>query len=94
MRFPLLLLSLLTFVLPQISTAEILSPTDKIVEKFMELDADESESITFDEYQILVMDRLGNRFIEMDTNGDEQVTAEEYRNFWVDKKSQHYRPRR
>jgi len=94
MRFTLFLLAFITFFLPQVATCEISSTTDKIVEKFMELDIDESETVSFDEYEIMVMQRLGDRFIEMDTNDDDEISPEEYRAFWVKKKSQYYRPRR
>ncbi|MCF6209010.1 MAG: hypothetical protein L3J61_06495 [Ghiorsea sp.] len=60
----------------------------------MELDVDESEGISFEEYETMVLQRMSERFYEMDTNHDDEVSAEEYRAFWKVKKAQHYRPRR
>jgi len=86
--------SLFALLLPQITAAEILTATDKVVERFMELDLDESESVSFEEYQTMVLQRLDTRFTQMDGDADGEVSDEEYRQFWVDTKSQHYRPRR
>jgi len=86
--------SLLALFLPQISAAEILTATDKVVERFMELDLDESESVSFEEYQTMVLRRLDKRFSQMDKNADGEVSDEEYRNFWTTTKSKYYRPQR
>jgi len=94
MRLPLLFLAFSSFLLPQVATCEISSATDKIVAEFMELDIDEYGSVSYEEYELMVLDRLGDRFIQMDADGDEEVTEEEYRNFWTEQKSQFYRPRR
>lgn len=94
MRLSLLFLTLFALLLPQVSTSEVLTPTDKIVEKFMELDLDESESVSFEEYELMVKQRLIDRFNEMDSNDDDEISEEEYRKFWIEKKSQFYRPRR
>jgi Ca2+-binding EF-hand superfamily protein len=94
MRFPLFLLVLSSFLVPHVATAEITSTTDKVVEKFMALDFDESETVSFDEYELMVMERLGERFNQMDADEDNEISEEEYRIFWVEQKSQYYRPRR
>ncbi len=94
MRFPLFLITLMLLLLPRAAAAEVLSATDKVVESFMELDFDESGTVSFDEYELMVMQRLGDRFIAMDADGDEEISEEEYRKFWIEQKSQYYRPRR
>ena len=94
MRFFWFVIAIFLVAQPQLATAEMASATDKIVESFMELDFDESESVSYDEYELMVIQRLADRFIEMDTNEDEQISAEEYRAFWTEQKSQYYRPRR
>lgn len=94
MRLLMFFIACLTFFSPQIASAKILSATDKIVEKFMELDFDESEGVSFEEYEVMVLQRMSVRFYEMDANHDDEVSAEEYRAFWKAKKSQYYRPRR
>jgi hypothetical protein len=94
MRFTLFFLIFMGMMMPQAATSEILSATDKIVKKFMQLDFDESEGVSFEEYELMVLQRMGERFYKMDTNGDDEVSAEEYRAFWKAKKAQYYRPRR
>ena len=94
MRFTLFFLAFMGMMMLQTATSEILSTTDKIVEKFMELDFDESEGVSLEEYEMMVLQRMGERFYEMDTNDDDEVSAEEYRAFWKAKKAQYYRPRR
>ena len=94
MRLLMFFIASLTFFSPQIASAEILSATDKIVEKFMDLDFDESEGVSFEEYEVMVLQRMSERFYEMDANNDKEVSAKEYRAFWKAKKSQYYRPRR
>jgi hypothetical protein len=70
---------------------ESLSSTDKIVNAFMELDADINDGVSYEEYTIMVQDRARIRFMAMDANMDEEVSAEEYREFWRQKKAQWYR---
>ncbi len=94
MRFTIFFLAFMGIMMPQTATSEILSATDKIVEKFMELDFDKSEGVSLEEYKIMVLQRMGKRFHRMDTNGDDEVSAEEYRAFWKAKKAKYYRPRR
>jgi len=71
--------------------AGVKSSTDKIVAAFMELDLDESESVTFEEYKTMVDLRALTRFEEMDANTDGEVTDEEYRKFWAENKAKWYR---
>ena len=71
--------------------AEPLSPTDKIVNTFMELDADSNDGVSYEEYATMVQERARTRFMAMDANRDEQLSAEEYRNFWNKQKAQWYR---
>ncbi len=94
MRLPLFSLAFIALLLPQTATSEILSATDKVIQTFMELDLDESETVSFEEYETMVKQRLSERFAEMDSNQDNEISEEEYRNFWVTRKSQYYRPRR
>jgi len=71
-----------------------LSPTDRIVLRFMELDTDASEGVSFDEYMAMVNQRAEDRFRSMDANQDEEVSEEEFRQFWLTRKAQWYRLRR
>jgi len=71
-----------------------LSPTDKIVLRFMELDLDGTEGVSFEEYMTMVNQRAEDRFKSMDANADEEVSEEEYRNFWQSRKAQWYRIKR
>ena len=68
-----------------------MTSTDKIVQKFMELDLEENESVSLDEYQEMVFERAGKRFSDMDADGDGEVTSEEYRIFWKDRMAKYYR---
>jgi len=52
------------------------------------------KSVSLEEYQIMVLERMNERFKLMDADGDGEVTEEEYRTFWTEQKSQYYRPRR
>ena len=74
--------------------AAIKSSTDKIVDTFMQLDLDESETVSFEEYQSMVNERAQSRFEAMDANGDEEITDMEYRDFWRDNKAKWYRLQR
>jgi len=67
------------------------SATDKIVDHFMALDADESDAVSQDEYLAMVNERAKVRFREMDANRDGEVTDMEYRDFWQQKKAKWYR---
>lgn len=67
------------------------TPTDKIVERFMALDIDASNAVSFEEYMIMVRERAEARFAAMDGNGDGEVTAEEYRAFWKARRAKWYR---
>jgi len=71
-----------------------MTPTDKIVRRFMELDLDTSEGVSFEEYMIMVNQRAEDRFKSMDSNQDEEVSEEEYRTFWQTRKAQWYRLKR
>jgi len=71
-----------------------LTATDKIVNRFMELDTDTSEGVSFEEYMVMVQQRAQDRFASMDANQDGEVTADEYREFWMARKAQYYRPKR
>lgn len=71
--------------------AEPKTSTDKIVDRFLELDQDASEGVSLDEYLLMVNERAKVRFAEMDANRDGEVTDSEYRNFWQQKKSKWYR---
>ena len=70
--------------------------TDKIVDRFMELNTnpEESAGVDFDEYFTMVMQRAQDRFEAMDANHDDEVTADEYREFWKAQKAQYYRLKR
>ncbi|NWF36702.1 thymidylate synthase [Mariprofundus sp. KV] len=71
--------------------AEPKSATDKIVDRFLELDQDASEGVSLDEYLLMVNERAKDRFKEIDANRDGEVTDPEYRDFWQQKKAQWYR---
>jgi len=70
--------------------------TDKIVDRFMELNLnpEESAGVDFEEYMTMVMQRATDRFAAMDVNQDDEVTADEYREFWKTQKAQYYRLKR
>lgn len=70
--------------------------TDKIVDRFMELNTnpETSAGVDFEEYSAMVMQRAQDRFEAMDANHDDEVTADEYREFWKSQKAQYYRLRR
>ncbi len=73
---------------------EPLTATDKIVDRFMELDTDATESVSLEEYLLMVQERAEARFALMDENKDGEVSADEYRQFWKTQKSQYYRLKR
>lgn len=88
------LITLLMFSLTISSAGAWAAPktaTDKIVDRFIELDADESEGVSLDEYLLMVNERAKVRFEEMDANRDGEVSDSEYREFWQQKKAQWYR---
>jgi len=70
--------------------------TDKIVDRFMELNTnpETSAGVDFEEYFTMVQQRAMDRFEAMDANQDDEVTAEEYREFWKAQKAQYYRLKR
>jgi len=74
--------------------SEPLTATDKIVDRFMELDTDATESVSLGEYLLMVQERAEARFALMDENKDGEVSADEYRQFWKTQKSQYYRLKR
>ena len=76
------------------STGGPKSQTDKIVDTFMELDTDESKSVSVEEYLIMVQQRVEARFTAMDANGDGEVSEEEYRSFWKSRMAKWYRLKR
>lgn len=71
--------------------AEPKTSTDKIVDRFLELDQDASEGVSLDEFLLMVNERAKVRFAEMDSDRNGEVTDPEYRNFWQQKKAQWYR---
>jgi len=75
-------------------TSGPVTSTDKIVDRFMELDTDASEGVSFDEYMAMVQQRAQDRFKGMDANEDGEVTADEYRQFWQSRMAQWYRLKR
>ncbi|MDQ6988738.1 MAG: thymidylate synthase [Mariprofundaceae bacterium] len=85
---------LLILLMPAFVSAAAITATDKVVERFMELDYNQSETVSLDEYKSMVMGRMKKRFAQMDKNRDGQVSEDEYRKFWLQQKSQYYRPRR
>jgi len=70
--------------------------TDKIVDRFMQLNTnpESSAGVDYNEYFTMVQQRAQDRFKMMDANGDEEVTADEYREFWKAQKAQYYRLKR
>ena len=78
---------------PQTTPTGQQTPTDKIVNAFMQLDTDNSGSVSFDEYMTMVQQRAKDRFDAMDTNHDGQVSPDEYRAFWQQREAMWYRLR-
>jgi len=76
------------------STGGPKSQTDKIVDTFMQLDTDESKSVSVEEYLIMVQQRVEARFTAMDADGDGEVSEEEYRSFWKSRMAKWYRLKR
>jgi len=70
------------------------STTDKIVDAFMELDSNHSDSVSYGEYKAMVDRRARERFRKMDANRDNQVSDQEYRAFWRKTKAKWYRLQR
>lgn len=70
--------------------------TDKIVDRFMELNTNPEASVgvDFEEYFTMVQRRAMDRFELMDANKDDEVTPDEYREFWKAQKAQYYRLKR
>jgi len=70
--------------------------TDKIVDRFMELNTnpEASAGVDFEEYFTMVQQRAMDRFEAMDANKDDEVTPDEYREFWKAQKAQYYRLKR
>ena len=89
-RFVALLMFCLTITVSNAWAAPKTS-TDKIVDHFLELDADESDGVSQEEYLLMVNERAKVRFEEMDANRDGEVTDPEYRDFWQKKKAKWYR---
>ncbi|MDQ6981666.1 MAG: EF-hand domain-containing protein [Mariprofundus sp.] len=67
------------------------SATDKIADAFMELDTNNSDSVSYGEYKAMVDRRARTRFRKMDANRDGAVTDAEYRAFWRQEKAKWYR---
>ncbi len=76
------------------STAAPKSATDKVVDTFMELDTNHSDSVSYAEYKAMVDQRARSRFKTMDANRDNQVSEGEYREFWRKTKAKWYRLKR
>jgi hypothetical protein len=70
--------------------------TDRIVDRFLELNInpEESAGVDFEEYFTMVQQRAMDRFETMDADQDDEVTEEEYREFWKAQKAQYYRLKR
>jgi len=64
--------------------------TDKIVEKFMLLDTDESKSVSMQEYLVMVQQRVQARFEAMDANHNGEISEDEYRTFWKTRMTKWY----
>ncbi|OIO68653.1 MAG: hypothetical protein COW19_02575 [Zetaproteobacteria bacterium CG12_big_fil_rev_8_21_14_0_65_55_1124] len=78
----------------EVQTGGPKTATDKIVEKFMALDTDESRSVSVEEYLIMVQQRVEARFKAMDADGNGEVTEDEYRAFWKTRMAKWYRLKR
>jgi len=92
---------MLVLGLPTMATAqdknvsgEAMTSTDKIVQRFMDQDIDESDGVSFDEYVEMVYQRAIERFGQMDSNGDGEVSRDEYRTFWKTRMAKYYRLKR
>jgi len=93
-----LIFATLTFITPawaaDAEPTKAITATDKIVERFIALDTDETEGVSYEEYMVMVQARAKKRFSMMDRNHDAEVSASEYRHFWRTQKSQYYRLKR
>ena len=65
--------------------------SDRIVERFMALDEDESGTVSIDEYLAMVVERAEQRFNAMDSNHDEEITPEERADYWRKQQAKWYR---
>jgi len=74
--------------------AGIKTSTDKVVDTFMELDTNQSDSVSFAEYKSMVDRRARSRFRAMDANRDGAVSDAEFRKFWRKTKAKLYRLKR
>ncbi len=68
--------------------------TDRIVDRFMALDSDKSDGVSYSEYRAFIDERIRQRYKAMDDNHDGEVTRDEYEAFWKARKSQYYRIKR
>jgi len=66
---------------------------DRVAKRFMALDRDGDDAVSFSEFMEMVRARARERFAAMDQNGDGEVTEEEFRSFWRKRKAEWYRPR-
>ncbi|MDQ6954810.1 MAG: thymidylate synthase [Mariprofundaceae bacterium] len=100
MRTLTLSLIIATFTFSSLAWADDAKPTkaitatDKIVARFIALDTNKTEGVSYKEYMVMVQTRAKTRFSLMDSNHDNEVTADEYRHFWRTQKSQYYRLKR
>jgi len=85
---------LMLFLAASPALAEVKSATDKIADAFMELDSNQSGSVSFAEYNAMVERRAKTRFRKMDANRDGAVSDAEYRQFWRKTKAKWYRLKR
>ncbi|MDQ6974753.1 MAG: thymidylate synthase [Mariprofundaceae bacterium] len=85
---------LLFLSVPYMGHAEVKTPTDKIVDTFMALDGDMSDTVSYKEYMVMIKQRTRARFARMDSNHDGEVSAKEYRRFWHNEQSAYYRLKR
>ncbi len=85
-----LLLFTAVTLLPQTGTAAS-TVSERIVERFMQLDEDQSGAVTLDEYMTMVAERAEARFNDMDRNHDGAVDARERASYWRKQQAKWYR---
>jgi len=87
------ILSLTLLLIATTGSMAYAAPTvsDRIVQRFMALDEDGSNTVTLDEYMTMVADRAEQRFNAMDRNHDQAVDPKERATYWRKQQSKWYR---
>ncbi|MDX8409718.1 MAG: thymidylate synthase [Mariprofundales bacterium] len=78
---------------PNAGVAASAAPTvsERIVNRFMQLDVDDSDTVSLEEYMEMVSQRGIDRFNAMDRNHNGEVTPDERTRYWKRKQAKWYR---